>query len=167
MLHKISPGFLLKTGAQLVKKASQSFASADAKALLYVFCCDMCVAENTLRGVSVELSGISGQQRRRTQRSFLEKVALPLFRQSRLSLRESSVCQKSLAEFRVRRRESDIIRFLPRHVRGRKHFARSERRIVRYQRTTEAQNAAKLSRKSGKATFSTVSTKGTRMYGCP
>ena len=35
----------------------------------------MCVAENTLRGVSVELSAISGQQRRRTQRSFLEKVA--------------------------------------------------------------------------------------------
>ena len=66
--------------------------------------------------------------------------------------------KKSLAEFRVRRRESIIICFLPRHVRGRKHFARSERRIVRYQRTTEAQNAAKLSRKSGKATFSTVST---------
>ena len=64
-------------------------------------------------------------------------------------------CQKSLAEFRVRRRESSKIRFLPRHVRGRKHFARSERRIVRCQRTTEAQNAAKLSRKSGKATFST------------
>ena len=63
--------------------------------------------------------------------------------------------KKGLAEFRVRRRESSIIRFLPRHVRGRKHFARSERRIVRYQRTTEAQNAAKLSRKSGKATFST------------
>ena len=65
--------------------------------------------------------------------------------------------EKSLAEFRVRRRESNTIRFLPRHVRGGKHFARSERRIVRYQRTTEAQNAAKLSRKSGKATFSTVS----------
>ena len=44
----------------------------------------MCVAENTLRGVSVELSAISGQQRRRTQRSFLEKVARPLFRQSPL-----------------------------------------------------------------------------------
>ena len=42
----------------------------------------MCVAENTLRGVSVELSAISGQQRRRTQRSFLEKAAKPLFRQS-------------------------------------------------------------------------------------
>ena len=82
MLHKISPGFHLKTGAQYVKKASQSFASADAKALLYVFCRDMCVAENTLRGVSVELSAISGQQRRRTQRSFLEKVVKPLFRQS-------------------------------------------------------------------------------------
>ena len=68
--------------------------------------------------------------------------------------------KKSLAEFRVRRRESIIICFLPRHVRGRKHFARSERRIVRYQRTTEAQNAAKLSRKSGKATFSTVSQRG-------
>ena len=68
-----------------------------------------------------------------------------------------SACQKSLAEFRVRRREINIIRFLPRHVRGRKHFTRSERRIVRYQRTTEAQNAAKLSRKSGEATFSTVS----------
>ena len=35
-----------------------------------------------MRGVSVELSAISGQQRRRTQRSFLEKVAMPLFRQS-------------------------------------------------------------------------------------
>ena len=69
----------------------------------------------------------------------------------------ASTCQKSLAEFRVRRREINIIRFLPRHVRGRKHFTRSERRIVRYQRTTEAQNAAKLSRKSGEATFSTVS----------
>ena len=70
------------------KKASQSFASADAKAILYVFCRDMCVAENTLRGVSVELSAISGQLRRRTQRSFLEKVARPLFRPA---------CQRSLA----------------------------------------------------------------------
>ncbi len=68
------------------KKASQSFASADAKALLYVFCRDMCVAENTLRGVSVELSAISGQQRRRTKRFFLEKVAKPLFRQSQKHL---------------------------------------------------------------------------------
>ena len=78
--------------------------------------------------------------------------------------------KKSLAEFRVRRRESIIICFLPRHVRGRKHFARSERRIVRYQRTTEAQNAAKLSRKSGEATFSTVSTaspKGEAVFLCP
>ena len=65
--------------------------------------------------------------------------------------------EKSLAEFRVRRRESNTIRFLPRHVRGRKHFARSARRIARCQRAREAQNAAKLSRKSGKATFSTVS----------
>ena len=64
------------------KKASQSFASADAKAVLYVFCRDMCVAENTLRGVSVELSAVSGQERRRTQRSFLEKAAKPLFRQA-------------------------------------------------------------------------------------
>ena len=32
---------------------------------------------------------------------------------------------KNLAEFPVRRRESGEIRFLPRHVRGRKHFARS------------------------------------------
>ena len=69
----------------------------------------------------------------------------------------AQLVKKSLAEFRVRRRESSTIRFLPRHVRGRKHFARSERRIVRYRRTTEAQNAAKLSRKSGEATFSTVS----------
>ena len=72
---------LLRAACQ--KKASQSFASADAKAVLYVFCRDMCVAENTLRGVSVELSAISGQQRRRTQRSFLEKAAKPLFRQSK------------------------------------------------------------------------------------
>ena len=64
---------------------------------------------------------------------------------------------ESLAEFRVRRRERCLIRFLPRPVRGRKHFARSERRIVRCQRTTEAQSAANLSRKSGFATFSTAS----------
>ena len=69
-------------GPSLSKKASQSFASADAKAIQFVFCRDMCVAENTLRGVSVELSAISGQLRRRAQRSFLEKVAKPLFRQS-------------------------------------------------------------------------------------
>ena len=74
--------YLYVIAAVCQKKASQSFASADAKALLYVFCRDMCVAENTLRGVSVELSAISGQQRRRTQRSFLEKVVKPLFRQS-------------------------------------------------------------------------------------
>ena len=68
--------------SSMSKKASQSFASADAKAVSYVFCRDMCVAENTLRGVSVELSAISGQQRRRTKRFLLEKVAKPLFRQS-------------------------------------------------------------------------------------
>ena len=51
----------------------------------------------------------------------------------RYSNMERSGCQaeKCLAEFRVRRRESRMIRFLPRPVRGRKHFARSERRIVR------------------------------------
>ena len=48
------------SGTACQKKASQSFASADAKAVLYVFCRDMCVAENTLRGVSVELSAVSG-----------------------------------------------------------------------------------------------------------
>jgi hypothetical protein len=48
-----------------------------------------------------------------------------------------------------------MIRFLPRPVRGRKHVARSKRRIVRFQRTTEAQSAAKLSQKSGFATFLT------------
>ena len=69
------------------KKASQSFASAGAKAVRVVFCRDMCVAENTLRGVSVELSAVSEQLRRRTQRSFLEKVAKPLFRQSQMLLR--------------------------------------------------------------------------------
>ena len=42
-----------------------------------------------------------------------------------------SLPKKGLAEFRVRRRESSKIRFLPRHVRGIKHFARSELRIVR------------------------------------
>ena len=90
-------------------------------------------------------------------------VLIPRFyikkQHTRLSVLLLQLVEKSLAEFRVRRRESNTIRFLPRHVRGGKHFARSERRIVRYQRTTEAQSAAKLSRKSGKATFSTVSKK--------
>lgn len=40
------------------------------------------LAENTLRGASVELSAISGQLRRRAQRILFEKVALPLFRRS-------------------------------------------------------------------------------------
>ncbi len=40
-----------------------------------VFCRDMCVAENTLRGASVELAAYSGQSRRRAQRSFYPKVA--------------------------------------------------------------------------------------------
>ena len=35
----------------------------------------MCVAENTLREVSVELSVENGQPRHRAQRIFLEKVA--------------------------------------------------------------------------------------------
>ena len=65
---------------QLVERASQSFTSADVKSVKSVFCRDMCVAENTLRGASVELSAYSGQLRRRAQRILLEKVALPLFR---------------------------------------------------------------------------------------
>ena len=44
-------------------------------------------------------------------------------------------------------------RFLPRHVRGRKHFARSVCRIGRFQRPTEAQSAVKYSRKSDNVTF--------------
>ena len=36
---------------QLVERASQSFTSADVKSVKSVFCRDMCVAENTLRGV--------------------------------------------------------------------------------------------------------------------
>ena len=70
---------VIRGRGQYVKKASQSFASADAKAILYVFCRNMCVAENTLRGVSVELSAVSGQLRRRTQRSFLEKSGKATF----------------------------------------------------------------------------------------
>ena len=76
------------------EKASQSFTSADVKAVKSVFCRDMralqrgfscplrgihLLAENTLRGASVELSAISGQSRRRAQRILFEKVALPLF----------------------------------------------------------------------------------------
>ena len=67
---------------QLVERASQSFTSADVKSVKSVFCRDMCVAENTLRGASVELSAFSGQPRRRAKRILLEKVAQPLFRQS-------------------------------------------------------------------------------------
>ena len=66
---------------QLVERASQSFTSADVKSVKSVFCRDMCVAENTLRGASVELSAYSGQLRRRAQRILLEKVALPLMQQ--------------------------------------------------------------------------------------
>jgi hypothetical protein len=40
----------------MLPKSLAEFASADAKAVQSVFCRDMCVAENTLREVSVELS---------------------------------------------------------------------------------------------------------------
>ena len=70
------------SGPLSLLKASQSFTSADVKAVKSVFCRDLCATENTLRGVSVGLSAISGQLRRRAKRSFLEKVAKPLFRQS-------------------------------------------------------------------------------------
>ena len=59
-----------------LSKVSQSFASADAKSIS-VFCRDMCVAENTLRGVKRRIVRISGQQRRERKR--IEKVARPLF----------------------------------------------------------------------------------------
>ncbi len=61
------------------------------------FSLDMCVAENTLRGVRVGSSAVSGQQKRRTQRSFVEKVALPLFRQSASSQssRGRSSCRRA------------------------------------------------------------------------
>ena len=81
-----------------VEKASQSFTSADVKAVKSVFCRDMRALQ---RGFSCPLRGNSPS--------------------------------------------------------GRKHFTRSERRIVRYKRTIEAQSAANPFRKSGFATFSTVS----------
>ena len=80
------------------EKASQSFTSADVKAMKSVFCRNMCALQ---RGFSCPLRGNSPS--------------------------------------------------------GRKHFTRSERRIVRYKRTIEAQSAANPFRKSGFATFSTVS----------
>ena len=80
------------------EKASQSFTSADVKAVKSVFCRDMRALQ---RGFSCPLRGNSPS--------------------------------------------------------GRKHFTRSERRIVRYKRTIEAQSAANPFRKSGFATFSTVS----------
>ena len=61
--------------------------------------------------------------------------------------------RKSLAEFRARRREKIETRFFRRRVRRKKHFARSLCRIVRFQRATEAQSAAKLSQKRGVASF--------------
>ena len=45
----------------MLPKSLAEFASADAKAVQSVFCRDMCVAENTLREASVELSAFSGQ----------------------------------------------------------------------------------------------------------
>ena len=61
--------------AQSVKKASQSFASADVKKNLICFRSDLCANENTSRGVSVELSASGGQPRRRAKRSpFVKEV---------------------------------------------------------------------------------------------
>ena len=49
----------------------------------------------------------------------------------------------NLAEFRVRRRESGVIRFLPQQGRGRKHPARSLCLACPLQQTTEAQSVLK------------------------
>ena len=89
----------------------------------------MCAAQHTAHAAAAK----AGECR---AKNLLARICAP----------EAQLVKKGLAEFRVRRRESSKTRFLSRHVRERKYFARSERRIVRYQRTTEAQNAAKLSR---------------------
>ena len=73
-------------GVRGIREAAEPPTAAQAarrrQIILIVFCRDMCVAENTLRGVSVELSAFSGQPRHRTQRTLLGKVDLPLFRHS-------------------------------------------------------------------------------------
>ena len=63
---------------QLVKKPRRVSRPQTRKAIRYVFCRDMCVAENTLRGVSVELSACQRTTERRTKQ-LSEKVAKPLF----------------------------------------------------------------------------------------
>ena len=47
--------------AQLVKKASQSFAAGAAKVNRYVFSGDMCVGENTSQAASAELPATDGR----------------------------------------------------------------------------------------------------------
>ncbi len=67
-------------GVTMSKKPRRVFASADAKAVRCVFCRDMCVAENTFaRSERQELSAISGQQRRRTQRKLSRKSGKAAF----------------------------------------------------------------------------------------
>ena len=71
----------VKTGPpRSLPKASQSFTSADVKAMESVFCRDLCAAENTLGGTGVELSAARGQPGRRRKPS--RKAASPLFQRS-------------------------------------------------------------------------------------
>ncbi len=53
--------FYRRAMSSLSKKPRRVSRPQTRKAIRYVFCRDMCVAENTLRGVSVELSAVSGQ----------------------------------------------------------------------------------------------------------
>ena len=58
LVHNAGSVLVITNSALLLKwrqTASQSFASADAKAVWSVFCRDLCVAENTLHGACVEL----------------------------------------------------------------------------------------------------------------
>ena len=74
---------------------------------------------------------------------------------------------KGSQEFRVRRRESDMIRFLPRPVRGRKHVARSSKANCPLSADKpEAQSAAKIFSKAAFATFLTRKAKGRLSFAC-
>ena len=68
----------------------------------------------------------------------------------------ASVCRKSLAEFRRPKAAKENKIVFPAACTSEKHFARSERRIVRHRRTTEAQSAARPLWRKRRQPFSTV-----------
>ena len=123
---------------------------AGKKIILIVFSGGMYVGENSSHGASVELFACGEQPRHRAQcspfcqRCLLLWQAYLTFYDMHYIIKNSARLSKKPRRVFCPQAKNSFDRFFRRHVRRKKHFSRSECRIVRLRRTTEAQSAVQL-----------------------